>query len=118
VAVFVLNQRKQPLMPCCEKRARLRLTRGRAVMRPRHHLTIGLKDRVGGDVWPVRVKIDPGGLCLSAFAHRGRQSSETVTPDAINANYCKLLHCADGCARRPARPPPAEAGGLKRGRTG
>jgi hypothetical protein len=61
LSVFVLDKRKKPLMPCCEKRARLLLARGRAVVRPRHPLTIGLKDRVEGDVWPVRVNINPGG---------------------------------------------------------
>jgi RRXRR protein len=198
------------------------LTRGRAIMHRRDPLTIRLKDRVGGDVGPVRVKIDPGSkttaialvadadgnkpgkvLCLFEFAHRGPQISEALTArlafrrrrrganlryraprfdhrtraqgnianavtgagavelcvrgfktgdmmraeapkgkqariqvgpvtvwaggsfgvgdaDAINAKYCKLLHRADryGCAWRPALPPPAEAGGLRRGRLG
>jgi hypothetical protein len=116
LAVFVLDQRKQLLMPCGEARARLRLTRGRAVVRSRDRLTVRLKDRVRGDVWPVR--IGPGGICLSELAHQRRQSSDTVTPGAINAKCCKLLHCADGDARRPALPPPAEAGGPKRGRSG
>jgi hypothetical protein len=58
--VFVLDKRKRPLMPCTEKRARLMLERGRAVVHKRYPFTIRLKDRVGGDVQPVRVKIDPG----------------------------------------------------------
>jgi hypothetical protein len=58
--VFVLDKRKRPLMPCTEKRARLMLERGRAVVHKRFPFTIRLKDRVGGDVQPVRVKIDPG----------------------------------------------------------
>jgi RRXRR protein len=61
LAVFVLDKRKKPLMSCCEKRARLLLTHGRAVVRPRHPLTMGLKDRVEGDVWRVRVNVNPGG---------------------------------------------------------
>ena len=81
-------------MPCSENRARLLLTRGRAVGHRRH--TIRLRDRVGGDVHPVRVKIDPGGkatgvaiiidgdkpaavLCPFKLAHRGRQINEAVT---------------------------------------
>jgi hypothetical protein len=97
--VFVLDkQRKQPLMPCSEKRARLLLTRGRAVVVRRYPFTIRLKDRVGGEVQPVRVKIDPGSkttgiavvtdedgnkpakvLCLFELSHRGRQISESLT---------------------------------------
>jgi hypothetical protein len=60
LAVFVLDKCKEPLMPCSEKRARLLLTCGRAVVVRRYPFTIRLKDRVGGEVQPVRVKIDPG----------------------------------------------------------
>jgi 5-methylcytosine-specific restriction endonuclease McrA len=97
LTVFALDKRKKPLMRCSGKRARLLLTRGRAVVHPRHPFTIRLKDR-GGDVGPVRVKIDPGSkttgiaiitdadgnkpakvLCLFELAHRGRQISEALT---------------------------------------
>ncbi len=61
MSVFVLHKRKRPLMPCTEKRARLMLERGRAVVHKRYPFTIRLKDRIGGDVQPVRVKIDPRG---------------------------------------------------------
>ena len=60
MSVFVLDKRKNPLMPCSEKRARLLLARGRAVVVRAYPFTIRLKDRLGGDVQPVRVKIDPG----------------------------------------------------------
>jgi RRXRR protein len=92
LSVFVLDQRKRPVMPCSEKRARLRLGRGRAVVDRRYPFTIRLKDRVGGHVEPVRVKLDPGSrttgiavvadqdgnkparvLCLFELAHPGRQ---------------------------------------------
>jgi 5-methylcytosine-specific restriction endonuclease McrA len=98
LTVFVLDKRKQPLMPCSEKRARLLLTRGRAVVVRRYPFAIRLKDRVGGEVQPVRVKIDPGSkttgiavvtdedgnkpakvLCLFELSHRGRQISEALT---------------------------------------
>jgi RRXRR protein len=39
LSVFVLDQRKRPLMPCCEKRARLLLERGRAVVDRRYRFT-------------------------------------------------------------------------------
>ncbi|MCW8839351.1 MAG: RNA-guided endonuclease IscB, partial [Gammaproteobacteria bacterium] len=60
MAVFVLDKHKQPLMPCSEKRARLLLERDRAVVVRVHPFTIRLKDRVGGDTQPVRLKLDPG----------------------------------------------------------
>lgn len=58
--VFVLDKHQQPLMPCSEKRARLLLARGRAVVVRRYPFTIRLKDRRGGDLQPIRLKIDPG----------------------------------------------------------
>ena len=60
MAVFVLDKRKNPLMPCTEKRARLLLDRGHAVVSKRYPFTIRLKNRIGGETQPVRVKLDPG----------------------------------------------------------
>ena len=60
VAVFVLDKRKKPLMPCSEKRARLLLERKKAVVHKISPFTIRLKDRIGGEVQPVRIKLDPG----------------------------------------------------------
>ena len=60
MAVFVLDKRKKPLMPCSEKRARQLLQRGRAVVVRLAPFTIRLKDRVGGQTQPLRVKLDPG----------------------------------------------------------
>jgi len=60
MAVLVIDKRKKPLMPCSEKRARLLLERGRAVVVRIHPFTIRLKDRVGGETQPTRLKIDPG----------------------------------------------------------
>ncbi len=47
-------------MPCSEKRARLLLSRGLAVVHRTYPFAIRLKQRVGGDVQPVQVKLDPG----------------------------------------------------------
>lgn len=60
--VFVLDKKKRPLMPCSEKRARLLLQRGRAVVHRMYPFTIRLKDRVLEEsaVQPLRLKIDPG----------------------------------------------------------
>lgn len=58
MAIFVLDKKKQPLMPCSEKRARLLLQRGRAVVHKRYPFTIRLKDRVGGSTQPLSLGID------------------------------------------------------------
>ncbi|MBK1648780.1 RRXRR domain-containing protein, partial [Rhabdochromatium marinum] len=60
MAVFVLDKKKQPLMPCSEKRARLLLERGRAVVVRLHPFSIRLKDRIGGDTQPLCFQLDPG----------------------------------------------------------
>jgi hypothetical protein len=60
MAVFVLDKKKHPLMPCSEKRARLLLERGRAVVVRLHPFTIRLKDRLGGETQPLRLQLDPG----------------------------------------------------------
>ncbi len=60
--VFVLDKRKKPLMPCTEKRARLLLSRGRAVIHRMAPFTIRLKDRVAeeSELQPLRLKLKPG----------------------------------------------------------
>jgi 5-methylcytosine-specific restriction endonuclease McrA len=62
MAVFVLDKHKRPLMPCTEKRARLLLSRGRAVVYKRFPFVIRLKDRLAQDsaYQPLRGKLDPG----------------------------------------------------------
>lgn len=106
MAVFVLDKQKRPLMPCSEKRARLLLQRGRAVVVRLAPFTIRLKDRVGGETQPLRIKLDPGSkttgialvredeqidpdtgevhrqahvLWLAELQHRGHQISEALT---------------------------------------
>lgn len=62
MAVFVLDKRKKPLMPCSEKRARQLIERGRAVVHKMRPFSIRLKDRLAGEssFQPLHVKIDPG----------------------------------------------------------
>jgi 5-methylcytosine-specific restriction endonuclease McrA len=96
MAVFVWDKRKQPLMPCSEKRARLLLMRGRAVVVKHYPFTIRLKDRIGGKTQPLRIKLDPGSrhtgmalvredkekltvLSLFQLNHRGLSISENLT---------------------------------------
>lgn len=95
MAVFVLDKQHQPLMPCSEKRARLLLDRGRAVIHRRFPFSIRLKDRSmqGSAYQPIRLKLDPGSkatgvaitretsvanrheasLFLAEIQHRGQQ---------------------------------------------
>ncbi|MDT8878368.1 RNA-guided endonuclease IscB [Halomonas saccharevitans] len=93
--VFVLDKHKRPLMPCTEKRARLMLERGRAVVHKRYPFTLRLTDRVGGETQPLRLLLDPGSkesgiaivredgedrhvLCLFTLVHRGFQIREAL----------------------------------------
>lgn len=99
MAVFVLSKRKTPLMPCTEKRARQLLERGRAVVHRMHPFTIRLRDRTGGVVQPVEIRLDPGSkstgiavvrtsdegdhvLHLAQIDHRGAKISESLTQRA------------------------------------
>jgi len=58
--VLVLDNKKQPLMPCLPARARKLLSTGKAAVFRRYPFTIILKYRTGGDTQPMEVKIDPG----------------------------------------------------------
>ena len=100
MAVFVLDKRKTPLMPCSEKRARQLLVRGRAVVHKVRPFTIRLKDRLAADstFQPLQIKIDPGSkitglalvregeqqperqvvLCLFELIHRGFQIKQAL----------------------------------------
>ncbi|MBC8741841.1 HNH endonuclease [Paraburkholderia sp. UCT31] len=98
MAVFVLDRRGRPLMPCSEKRARLLLARGRARVHRVVPFVIRLTDRLAEDsaYQSLRVKLDPGSkvtgvalvrmfdegvavLNLFDLVHRGRQISEALT---------------------------------------
>ena len=62
LAVFVLDKRKKPLMPCSEKRASKLLDAGRARVHKLKPFAIRLVDRFQEDcvLQPVELKIDPG----------------------------------------------------------
>ena len=99
--VFVLDKQKKPLMPCTPRRARLLLTRKRAVVHRLSPFTIRLKDRSVQEsaLQPVVLKIDPGskttglalarveateegevhhGLHLAELIHRGQEVRERL----------------------------------------
>ncbi|MCG5511948.1 RNA-guided endonuclease IscB [Ectothiorhodospira shaposhnikovii] len=101
MAVLVLDKRKKPLMPCSEKRARLLLERGRAVVHRMRPFTIRLKDRTVEEsaLQPIQIKIDPGSkttgvtvireddadpehqqvLMLMEIEHRGQHIKDALT---------------------------------------
>lgn len=78
MAVFVLDRQQRPLMPCTEKRARLLLERGRAVVHQRYPFTVRLKDRLAQDsgYQPLRLKLDPGSK-TTGLAITREQNSHT-----------------------------------------
>lgn len=86
MAVFVLDKQKRPLMPCSEKRARLLLERGRAVVVRLVPFTIRLKDRVGGVLQPLRLKLDPG--------------SKTTGIALVRETETEIIACDAGAVRR------------------
>ena len=80
MAVFVLDRKGRPLMPCSEKRARLMLERGRARVHRMIPFTIRLVDRLLEDsvLQPVRLKLDPGSKATGMALVR---EAETIASD-------------------------------------
>jgi hypothetical protein len=74
LSAFVLDRRKRPVMPCCEKRPRLLVERGRAVVDRRHPLTIRLIDRVG-EADGTRF---PSHSCMRTKSVRGFQTGDMM----------------------------------------
>jgi hypothetical protein len=83
MSVLVLDKRKQPRMPCTEKRARLLLGRGRALVMRAYPFAIRLKDRAGGVTQPVRIKIDAG----SKTTGRDRYKRTRLTKHGFPRGY-------------------------------
>ena len=77
MAVFVVDRRQKPLMPCSEKRARKLLARGRARVHRLLPFSIRLVDRTVNEsvLQPVKIKIDPGSKTTGIAVVR---ESETV----------------------------------------
>ncbi|WP_319784491.1 RNA-guided endonuclease IscB [Oceanisphaera sp. IT1-181] len=72
---LVLDNNKQPLMPCHPARARALLKNGKAAVFRAFPFTIILLERVGGEVQPLEAKLDPGsnttGLALNLHGKHG-----------------------------------------------
>lgn len=76
--VFVLDKNKQPLSPCHPARARALLRRKQAAVYRRFPLTIILKNRAGGEVQPVELKLDPGSKTTGVTLVQHNQGGKVV----------------------------------------
>ena len=74
-------------MPCTEKRARLLLERGRAVVVRLAPFTIRLKDRIGGAVQPLRLKLDPGSRVTGLAIVRESETCDPETGALVRVEY-------------------------------
>lgn len=98
MAVFVIDIRQAPLMPCSEKRARLLLARGRARVHRLIPFTIRLIDRevAQSELQPLELKIDPGsktsGLALVRNNDTINAETGEVSATAHVLNLFELIH--------------------------
>ena len=98
MAVFVLDRHKKPLMPCSEKRARLLLERGQAVVHRMVPFTIRLKDRLVREsaLQSVRLCLDPGsrvtGLALVREQERVDPGTGGINRERVVLSLFELFH--------------------------
>jgi 5-methylcytosine-specific restriction endonuclease McrA len=97
MAVFVLDKRKKPLMPCSEKRARLLLERGRARVHRLVPFTIRLVDRLQEEsaLQPVRLKLDPGSKTTGIALVREFEETSEIHKIAHVVFLAELHHRGD-----------------------
>ena len=93
MAVFVLDKRKKPLMPCSEKRARLLLERGRARVHRMVPFTIRLVDRRVEDsvLQPLRLKLNPGGKTTGLALVRDAETVDAITGEVTRTVVVLML---------------------------
>lgn len=93
MAVFVLDKRKKPLMPCSEKRARILLERGRARVHRLVPFTIRLVDRLREDsvLQELRVSITPGSKATGLAVTREAENVDSTTGEVIMTRVVLLL---------------------------
>jgi len=93
MAVFVLDKRKKPLMPCSEKRARMLLSRGRARIHRMVPFTIRLVDRLVEDstLQPVHLKLDPGSKTTRLALVRENETVDASTGEIVRAITVLML---------------------------
>ena len=93
MAVFVLDKRKKPLMPCSEKRARLLLERGRARVHRMVPFTIRLVDRLQEDsvLQSLRLKVAPGSKTTGLALVREQETVDTNTGEILRTLAVVML---------------------------
>lgn len=93
MAVFVLDKRKKPLMPCSSRRARLLLERGRARVHRMVPFTIRLVDRRVEDsvLQPLRLKLDPGSKTTGMALARDAETADAGTGEVIRTVTVLML---------------------------
>ncbi|WP_414041490.1 RNA-guided endonuclease IscB [Acidithiobacillus sp. M4-SHS-6] len=93
MAVFVLDKRHKPLMPCSEKRARILLERGRARVHRMVPFTIRLVDRLREDsvLQELRVSITPGSKATGLAVTREAENVDPATGEVIKARVVLML---------------------------
>ena len=98
MAVFVVDRRQAPLMPCSEKRARLLLAQGRARVHRLIPFTIRLIDRevAQSTLQPLELKIDPGSKISGLALVRNNNTVNAETGEVITTahvlNLFELIH--------------------------
>jgi 5-methylcytosine-specific restriction endonuclease McrA len=100
MSVFVLDQHKQPLMPCSEKRARLLLSRRRAVVHRMMPFTIRLKDRCVEEshLQSMALKLDPGSKTTGMALARVEQTEQGEVHHALH--LAELSHRGEEVHKR------------------
>ncbi|PKY09785.1 HNH endonuclease [Acidithiobacillus marinus] len=93
MAVFVLDKRHKPLMPCSEKRARILLERGRARVHRMVPFTIRLVDRLQKDsvLQDVRIGLDPGSKVTGIAVTRERDAVDQATGEVVKIRVVLML---------------------------
>ncbi len=93
MAVFVLDKRHKPLMPCSEKRARILLERGRARIHRMVPFTIRLVDRLQKDsvLQELRVSITPGSKTTGIAVNREAENVDQTTGEVIKTRVVLML---------------------------
>ena len=93
MAVFVLDRKGRPLMPCTEKRARLMLERGRARVHRMVPFTIRLVDRLleDSELQPTRIKLDPGSKTTGIALVRDKDTVDSTTGETTRTVTALML---------------------------